>query len=107
MIKKIELSEIIINRLVEGKSVEGSLHRDEWTGKITFKPYNRKSREEGYVKPERVIALTETGWLKESAQRIKFFSSVKKTIGTVKVTCAMKRDLDMATGEMLFEGIDD
>ena len=107
MIKKIQLSEKILSRLVEGKSVEGSLHRDEWTGEITFKAYNRKSREEGYVKPDRVIALTETGWLKESAQRIKFFSSVKKTVGTVKVTCAMKRDLDMATGEMLYGDIND
>ena len=89
-----------MSRLMEGKSVEGSLHRDELTGKITFRAYVRKSKDEGYVKPERIIALTETGWLKESAQRIKFYSSVKKTVGAVKVTCAMKRDLDLATGEM-------
>lgn len=87
---------------MEGKSVEGSLRRDMFTGEIVFNAYNRKSREEGYVKPERTIVLTETGWLKESAHRIKFFSSVKKTVGGAKVTCAMKRDLDLATSEMLY-----
>jgi hypothetical protein len=34
--KYIELSEEVIARLVSGKCVEGSLHRDKWTGKVTF-----------------------------------------------------------------------
>ena len=102
MFKKIELTEKILNRLVEGKCVEGSLRRDMLTGEIVFRAYNRLSREEGYVKPDRVIAITETGWLKESAQRIKFFSSVKKVVGAAKIACAMKRDLTMATDELLY-----
>ena len=103
MIKKIELSEKILNRLEIGKCVEGSLRRDMLTGEIVFRAYNRLSRE--VVKPDRVIAVTETGWLKESAQRIKFFSSVKKVVGAAKIACAMKRDLNMATDELLYEEI--
>ena len=43
--KYIELSEEVIARLVSGKSVEGSLHHDKRTGKVTFLAYNRKSRD--------------------------------------------------------------
>ena len=44
MKKFIELSEEVIARLVSGKCVEGSLRRDEWTGKVTFRAFNRQPR---------------------------------------------------------------
>ena len=42
--KYIQIEEEVLVRLVEGKYVEGSLHRDKWTGQITFRAYNRQSR---------------------------------------------------------------
>ena len=45
MIKKINISEEVVARLVKSnKCVEGSLSYDRETGKITFKAYNRQAR---------------------------------------------------------------
>ena len=41
MKKYIIIDEEVIERLVEGKYVEGSLHRDKWTGAITFNAWKR------------------------------------------------------------------
>ena len=99
--KYILVPEFILERLVEGKYVEGSLHRDVFTGCITFNAYNRKSREPGYEPPkDRLICALETGWLKESAKRIKFFSSVKKEVGVAEIHNAMESDLEKAMSEL-------
>ena len=81
-----------MERLVEGKCVEGSLRRDEWTGKVTFRPYQRQSR----VKHERVVCQLENGWLKESPQRYKFYNSVRKDLGRRLVNVVMQRELNAA-----------
>ena len=47
MRKYVEIPLEVVERLVEGKCVEGSLRRDEWTGKVTFRAYQRKSRQRG------------------------------------------------------------
>ena len=39
MRKYVEIPLEVLERLVEGKCVEGSLRRDEWTGKVTFRAY--------------------------------------------------------------------
>ena len=62
MRKYIELSEEVIARLVCGKCVEGSLHRDEWTGKVTFRAYQRMPRtdtREGPPGEEAAVGLGE------------------------------------------------
>ena len=106
MKKYIEIAEEALARLDNGKSVEGSLHRDVWTGRILFNAYKRKSREPGYVRPkDRLICALETGWLKESAQRIKFFSSVKKELGRRWINILMHRDLNQAMQVMEVEEI--
>ena len=40
MRKYVELPLEIVERLVEGKCVEGSLRRDEWTGRVTLEMVN-------------------------------------------------------------------
>ena len=80
MKKFIAIEEEVLVRLLEGKYVEGSLHRDKWTGVITFNAWVRKSPKHP---KDRVICQLENGWLKESAERIKFFNSVKKELGLV------------------------
>ena len=82
MRKYIELSEEVIARLVCGKCVEGSLHRDEWTGKVTFRAYQRMPRER---EKDRLVKKLPWGWVKESLERIKVYGSFPKDLGTARV----------------------
>jgi hypothetical protein len=82
MRKIIELSEEVIARLVCGKCVEGSLHRDEWTGKVTFRAYQRMPRER---EKDRLVKKLPWGWVKESLERIKVYGSFPKNLGTARV----------------------
>ncbi len=90
MIKKIFIADEVIKKVKKGKYVEGSLRIDAETGQLTFKAYNRKERRR---LPDILICETATGWLKESAQRLKFFSSVKKTMSVNNVSLTMNADL--------------
>ena len=82
MKKYIELSDEVIARLVSGKCVEGSLRRDEWTGKVTFRPYQRLSR----IRPkDRLVKKLPWGWVRESLERIKVFGSFPKDYSTAQV----------------------
>ena len=101
MRKYVEITLEVMERLVEGKCVEGSLRRDEWTGKVTFRPYQRQSR----VKHERVVCQLENGWLKESPQRYKFYNSVRKDLGRRLVNVVMQRELNAAMQELEIEEI--
>ena len=100
MKKLVLIDEEVLVRLVEGKYVEGSLHRDQWTGVIIFKAWVRKCPKHP---KDRVICQLENGWLKESAERIKFFNSVKKELGAVQVSEVMVRELETAMNAMLRE----
>ena len=98
LINAIELME----KLFDSKRVEGVLYKDQSTGMITFKAYNRQSR----LRPkDRLVCELEHGWLRESPQRYKLFCSVKKTLGAVRVALAMKGDLERATSEMYLEEV--
>jgi len=91
MIKKIEINEDVIKAVKNGKYVEGSVRIDAETGQLTFRAFNRKKTKH---QKDKLICELETGWLKESAQRVKFFSSVKKSVGTKIIHSAMERDLN-------------
>ena len=82
MKKFIELSDEVIARLVSGKCVEGSLHRDEWTGKVTFRAYQRQSR---VREKDCLIKKLPWGWVKESIERIKVYGSFPKDMGSAAV----------------------
>jgi hypothetical protein len=82
MKKYIELSDEVIARLVSGKCVEGSLHRDEWTGKVTFRAYQRHSR---VREKDCLIKKLPWGWVKESIERIKVYGSFPKDMGSAAV----------------------
>ena len=82
MRKYIELSEEVIARLVCGKCVEGSLHRDEWTGKVSFRAYQRQPR---VREKDRLVKKLPWGWVKESMQRVKVFGSFPKEYSTAQV----------------------
>jgi hypothetical protein len=103
MKKYIEISDEALQRLTNGKYVEGSLHRDPDTGKLVFKAYVRMSSEQ----KDRTIKALEHGWLKESPTRYKFFNSVKKEIGYRLVNVAMHRELKDAMNALEVEKIID
>jgi len=94
----------LLKQLVNGKRVKGVLYIDTDTGKLTFKAYNRNSQKR---QKDRLICPLETGWLKESRQRIKFFSSVKKEIGVAEINNVMERDLDKAMSALFMEQLDE
>ena len=101
MRKYVEIPLEVLERLVEGKCVEGSLRRDEWTGKVTFRAYQRQPRQ----RHDRVVCQLENGWLKESPQCYKFYNSVKKALGRRMVDVVMHRDLNAAMQALKIEEI--
>ena len=98
MKKYIELSEEVIARLVSGKCVEGSLHRDEWTGKVTFRAYQRQPR---VREKDRLVKKLPWGWVKESIERIKVYGSFPKDMGSAAVMGLMDDHNRSAKNAML------
>ena len=82
MKKYIIIDEEVIERLVEGKYVEGSLHRDKWTGAITFNAWHRKNSKR---RKDKLVKKLPWGWVKESVKNIKVFGSIPKDFGTAQV----------------------
>ena len=82
MKKYIEIPMEVLERLVDDKCVEGSLRRDRWTGKISFKAYNRQPR---IREKDRLVKKLPWGWVKESMERIKVFGSFPKDFCTAQV----------------------
>lgn len=88
MKKSVEFSKESITVIESGKKVVGQVFIDQVSGKLTFKQFNRNKR-----KKDNVIMALESGWLKESRTRMKFYSSVKKSVGAKCIRRAMNRDL--------------
>ena len=82
MKKLIAIDEEVLVRLLEGKYVEGSLHRDKWTSVITFNAYNRQSHKR---EKDQLVKKLPWGWVKESAKKLKVFGSFPKDMGTARV----------------------
>jgi hypothetical protein len=74
----------VLARLESGKSVEGGLFVDQETGLLSFRPYNRLSREPGYVPPTVVLYETANGSLRQTAKRNKIMVSVKRSLGKLR-----------------------
>ena len=89
MRKYIEIPVEALECLVEGKYVEGSLHRDAWTGKIVFNSWNRKRPKHP---KDKLIKKLPWGWVKESMERIKVYESIPKDLGTAQVMAALDRE---------------
>ena len=74
----------VMARLEQGKSVEGGLFYDRDLDCIAFRPYNRLSREPGYVPPSVVLYETANGSLRQTAKRHKIVVSVKRSLGKLR-----------------------
>ena len=82
MKKYVIIDEEVIERLVNGEYVEGSMRRDKWTGAITFNAWKRKSPK---YRKDKLIKKLPWGWVKESMKNIKVHGSFPKDFGTAKV----------------------
>ena len=98
MRKYIEIPMEVLERLFEGKCVEGSLRYDKDTGRIVFNAYNRKTKTR---KKDKLLASLEHGWLKESAKCIKFYCALKKSIGTARIISALEREQRVAASHLV------
>ena len=74
----------VMARLEQGKSVEGSFFKDKESGVLTFRPYNRLSREPGYVPPTVTLYETANGALRQTSKRNKIVVSVKRSLGKLR-----------------------
>ena len=82
MKKYIVIDEEALARLINGERVEGSLHRDQWTGVITFNAWNRKAPK---YRKDKLIRKLPWGWVKESIRNIRVHGSFPKEFGTAEV----------------------
>ena len=102
MRKFIEIPMEVLECLLSGKCVEGSLRYDAVTGKIMFRAYNRESRKPGYERPkDKLLASLEHGWLKESPKCIKYYCALKKSIGVPRIVTAMEREMKVAVSHLV------
>ena len=100
MRKFIEIPMEVLERLFDGKCVDGSMRYDALTGKITFRAYNRKSEKHRRL-PDKLLASMEHGWLKESPKCIKFYCALKKSIGTARIISALEREQRVAASHLI------
>jgi hypothetical protein len=89
MKKYIEISNETLQAIMDGKCVEGSLRKDECTGRISFRAYNRKPKT---MRQNRLLRVLEHGWVKESAERIKVYESLPKAIGPYDMCDVLDRE---------------
>ena len=87
-----------LNKLTDGKRVEGVLYMDENTGRLTFKAYNRQPR---VREKDQLVKKLPWGWVKESLERIKVFGSFPKNMGTAAVMGLMEEHHHDAKGAMI------
>lgn len=88
MKKSVEISKEANVVIESGKKAVGQMYKDPATGKIVFEKFKH-----GHRQKDRTLMVHESGWLKESKTRMKFFSSVKKAVGAKCICRAMDRDL--------------
>ena len=88
----------LMNKLLQGKRVEGVLFVDENTGRLSFKAYNRQAR---VREKDRLVKKLPWGWVKESMHRIKVFGSFPKDMGTAAVMGLMDDNHRLAKNAMI------
>ena len=82
-----------LEKLLNGRHVEGALYIDQDTGRLTFKPYHRLCRER---RRDELLKKTPWGWLKRSAERYKRFSSIPKDLSLVDQLTILNEENELA-----------
>ena len=102
--KYTEIPEEALARLDDNKCVEGSLHRDKWTGVITFNMWKRKVPK---YRKDKLIRKLPWGWVKESIKNIKVHGSFPKEFGTAEVMSMLDEHTHQAKDALIDREIAD
>ena len=82
-----------LEKLLNGRHVEGALYIDQDTGRLTFKPYHRLCRER---RRDELLKKTPWGWLKGSVKRYKRYSSIPKDLSLVDQLTILNEENELA-----------
>ena len=93
MIIKVEISNETWARLLTGKRIEGTLGYDLMTGRKDSNMFHRQTRSR---LRDRLIKKLPWGWVKESQERYKTYSSVPKDMPLEALVRALGEDHDEA-----------
>ena len=95
MRKYIEMTDEVVNRLKDGKYVEGSMHYDAEVGKIVFRAYQRQSRKR-YC--EEILGHTDFGVVATTKTRYKWRETMPSKLSSAHLCNIMDRECQMAKG---------
>ena len=93
MIIKVEISEETWARMLTGRRVEGTIGYDTWTGRKDFNAFHRQPKKR---LKDKLIKKLPWGWVKESEENLKVFTSVPKVYGLENVLDYMDQDHEEA-----------
>ena len=94
----------VMAKLLKDKRIEGVLYIDQNTGKLTFKAYNRQSRER---EKDRLVKKLPWGWVKESVERVKVFGSFPKDFCMAQIIGLMNEHNQDAKNALIDKELDD
>jgi hypothetical protein len=98
MKKYIEIEEEVYVRLLEGKYVEGSMHRDKWSKVIVFNAYNRLPRKR---KKDELVKKTPWGGLKASVARYKRYLAIPNELSLEEQLALFDEENELAKNALI------
>ena len=89
--------------MLTGRRVEGTIGLDKWTGKKDFNAFNRHRKKR---LRDKLIKKLPWGWVKESQENLKVFTSVPKEFGMETVLAYMDEDHEDAKKALIERELD-
>ena len=105
MKKYILIDNEIVNALMKGKCVDGSIRKTKEG--LTFRAYNHVKKTTGTSEPDKMLYQTACGHLKESRQRYRMWVSVPKTMGMCKAANMLEIESGEMTGHLYRQGLEE
>lgn len=105
MKKYILIDNEIVNALMKGKCVDGSIRKTKEG--LMFRAYNHQKKETGTSEPDKMLYQTACGHLKESRQRYRMWVSVPKTMGMCKAANMLEIESGEMTGHLYRQGLEE
>lgn len=105
MKKYILIDNEIVNALMKGKCVDGSIRKTKEG--LMFRAYNHVKKATGTSEPDKMLYQTACGHLKESRQRYRMWVSVPKTMGMCKAANMLEIESGEMTGHLYRQGLEE
>lgn len=96
----------VVDRLMRGLTVEGSLYIDKDTHMLSFRPYRMAKYQPGYYRKRpklRLIKKLPWGWLKKSVKNNMLYVSVPEELGTTLTMAVIDEHARMAKDALIDE----